>query len=208
MPETEQANYTQTKSMTHQSLKFSLLRDEELMLCVCNGEVAAFDELYYRYGKRLMVYFTRMLNFDRNLAEDALQNLFMKLAETPEKFDNTRSFKTWIFSLASNSCKNYYRHKKIISENYEEIKYLNGTVDDTAFLNTAQKMDSRIFNEMLEEALNALPAEKKEAFILKYQEDKTIAEIALIQNCPEGSVKSRIYYTIKILEEKLKIFKP
>ena len=43
---------------------------------------------------------------------------------------------------------------------------------------------------------------------LKYQEDKTIAEIAVIQNCPEGSVKSRLHYTIKILEEKLKIFNP
>lgn len=194
--------------MTHQSRKFSLLSDEELMFYVRNGEVAAFDELYFRYGKCLLVYFTRMLNFDRNLAEDALQNLFMKLAEAPEKFDTSRSFKTWIFSVASNSCKNYYRQKKIISESHEEIQYLNEKVNDTVFLNTAQKMDARIFRNMLEEALNALPAEKKEAFILKYQEDKSIAEIALIQNCPEGSVKSRIYYTIKILEEKLKLFKP
>ena len=47
----------------------------------------AFDEIYGRYSRRLMVYFTRMLNFDKNLAEDALQDLFLKLAEHPEKFD-------------------------------------------------------------------------------------------------------------------------
>lgn len=188
--------------------KFSIYSDEDLMAYVSQGEVAAFDELYARYGKRLFGYFTRMLNFDRTLAEDALQDLFLKIAEAPEKFDRSRSFKTWIFSVASNSCKNYYRHKKIVSESTEEILHVSGASDDKAFLSCAAKMDASLFRAMLEEVLNGLPAEKKEAFILKYQEEKTIAEIALIQECPEGSVKSRIFYTIRILEEKLKIFNP
>lgn len=188
--------------------KFSLLSDEELMFCLSKGEVLAFDELYHRYSKRLLGYFIRMLNFDKTLAEDALQDLFLKIAEAPEKFDNSRSFKTWIFSVASNSCKNYYRHKKIVSESNDEIKYLTENVSDSAFILTASKMDAVMFRQMLEEVLNELPAEKKEAFILKYQEEKTIAEIALIQGCPEGSVKSRLHYTVKVLEEKLKIFKP
>ncbi len=188
--------------------KFSLLSDEELMFFLSNGEVLAFDELYLRYSKRMLGYYIRMLNFDKDLAEDALQDLFLKIAEAPEKFDNTRSFKTWIFSVASNSCKNYYRRKKIVSESKTEMQYSHQQINDNAFLNAASKMDAVVFREMLEEALNELPAEKKEAFILKYQEEKTIAEIAMIQDCPEGSVKSRLYYTIKVLEEKLKIFKP
>lgn len=188
--------------------KFSLLSDEELMFFLSNGEELAFDEIYERYSKRLLGYFIRMLNFDRELAEDALQDLFLKIAEAPEKFDKSRSFKTWIFSVASNSCKNYYRHKKIVSESKEEIKYINESVNDNAFLNTASKIDAITFRKMLEEILNELSIEKKEAFILKYQEEKTIAEIALIQDCPEGSVKSRLHYTIKVLEEKLQIFKP
>ena len=59
--------------------KFSVLSDEELMLHLCNGEVLAFDEIYYRYSKRLLGYFIRMLNFDKGLAEDALQDLFLKI---------------------------------------------------------------------------------------------------------------------------------
>lgn len=194
--------------MPQNTSKFSIKSDEELMFCLSKGEVLAFDELYFRYSKRLLGYFIRMLNFDKDLAEDALQDLFLKIAESPEKFDSSRSFKTWVFSVASNSCKNYYRHKKIVSECNEEIKYINGNVSDSAFLLSASKMDAVLFRQMLEEVLNDLSAEKKEAFILKYQEDKTIAEIALIQACPEGSVKSRLHYTIKVLEEKLKIFKP
>jgi RNA polymerase sigma-70 factor (ECF subfamily) len=190
----------------HIKNRFQGTTDEELMLYICNGEVKAFDELYSRYSKRLMVYFTRMLNFDRSLAEDALQDLFLKLAEAPEKFDGSRSFKTWVFSVASNSCKNYYRHKKVVDDSKDELKYLQGSLNENAFLQMAGKMDAIEFRKMLDEALDTLAAEKKEAFILKYQEDKSIADIAFIQSCPEGSVKSRLHYTIKLLEEKLKQF--
>ncbi len=188
--------------------KFSIFKDEELMVYIIKGEELAFDEIYQRYSQRLLGYFIRMLNFDKNLAEDALQDLFLKIAEAPEKFDSSRSFKTWVFVVASNSCKNYYRHKKIVYESEGEIKHVAREINESSFIKMAAKMDAVKFKRMLDEVLNQLPAEKKEAFILKYQEDKTNAEIAYIQGCPEGSVKSRLHYTLKILEEKLKIFNP
>ena len=194
--------------MQDKTRKFSIYSDEEPMHYLFKGEELAFRESYFRYGKRLLGYFIRMLNFDKDLADDALQDLFLKIAEAPEKFDRTRSFKTWIFSVASNNCKNYYRHKKIVADSVDELKYMNESVNDSSFLNSASKIDGQVFRNMLEEALNEMALEKKEAFILKYQEEKTISEIALIQGCPEGSVKSRLHYSIKILEEKLKIFKP
>ena len=188
--------------------KFSIYSDEELMFYLNSGEAMAFDELYLRYSKRLMIYFTRMLNFDKDLAEDALQDLFLKIAEHPEKFDRSRSFKTWIFSVASNTCKNFYRHRQVITRSQEEMYHSDRKVNESSFLNLANKLDAMEFRKMLEEILEELPPEKKEVFILKYQEEKSIAEIALIQNCPEGSVKSRLHYTLKILEEKLYIFNP
>jgi RNA polymerase sigma-70 factor, ECF subfamily len=188
--------------------KFSILSDEELMHFISVGEGLAFDEIYKRYSKRLLGYFIRMLNFDKTLAEDALQDVFLKIAEAPEKFDKNRSFKTWVFCVASNYCKNYYRHKKIMNESAEEIKYTGNHIDEHSFVKTASRIDSTLFRKMLEDILNELAPEKKEAFILKYQEEKTISDIAFIQNCPEGSVKSRLHYTLKILEEKLKMFNP
>lgn len=178
------------------------------MFFIGRGEVQAFDELYNRYSKNLLLYFRRMLNFDKELAEDALQDVFLKIAASPEKFDRSRSFKTWIFSVASNSCKNYYRHQKVVNESTKELKYIDGQVNDDGFVAMASKMDTKQFRKMLDETLNEISPEKKEAFILKYQEEKSISEIAAIQNCPEGSVKSRLHYTVKLLEEKLKIFDP
>jgi RNA polymerase sigma-70 factor (ECF subfamily) len=194
--------------MLQKKSRFSVLSDEELMLHLCNGEVSAFDEIYYRYSKQLLGYFIRMLNFDKGLAEDALQDLFLKIAEDPEKFDASRSFKTWIFSIASNSCKNFYRHQKVVNTSKDELNYLGEKVTNDEFLKAASRMDAIEFRRILNEALDELAPEKKEAFILKYQEDKSISDIAFIQNCPEGSVKSRLHYTLKILEEKLKIFNP
>lgn len=188
--------------------RFSIYPDEELMFYLSKGEVMAFDELYSRYSKRLLVYFTRMLNFDKDLAEDALQDLFLKIAEHPDKFDRSRSFKTWVFSVASNTCKNFYRHKKVVTHSQEELYYLDANVNESSFLRLANKLDALEFRKMLEETLDELPPEKKEAFLLKYQEEKSISEIAFIQNCPEGSVKSRLHYTIKLLEERLHIFNP
>lgn len=186
---------------------FGIYKDEELMLLICNGESKAFDELYYRYAKRLMVYFTRMLNFNKNTAKDALQDLFLKIAEAPEKFDRTRSFQTWVYTLASNTCKNYYRHQAVVNK-HAQTMVVEETIDSNQIYESLNKLDALVFNQMLQDVLNEMPPEKKEAFILKYQEEKTIIEIAEIQNCAEGTVKSRIFYTTKVLEEKLKLFNP
>jgi RNA polymerase sigma-70 factor (ECF subfamily) len=188
--------------------RFSVYSDEELMLLITQGEVEAFDAIYYRYSQRLMVYFTRMFNYDRLLAEDALQDLFLKIAESPQKFDRSRSFKTWIYSVASNSCKNHYRHLAVVNNCHKEISYSIREERHDQLSELLSRLDGPKFDQLLNVVLGHLPPEKKEAFLLRYQEEKSISEIALIQNCPEGSVKSRLHYTLKILEDKLKQFNP
>lgn len=188
--------------------KFKVYTDEELMHYIMNGETLAFEELYCRYNKQLLGYFTRMLNYDRKLAEDALQDLFLKIAEAPNKFDHSRSFKTWAYTIASNQCKNFYRHVSIVSQKEEDIRYLNTDVSENEFIARASKLDGVQFNQMLQKALGKLAAEKKEVFILKYQEDKSLEEIAIIQDCAIGTVKSRLHYTLKVLEQELQQFNP
>jgi RNA polymerase sigma-70 factor, ECF subfamily len=186
---------------------FSIYSDEDLMRLISQGKVQAFDELYRRYSERLMVYFVRMLNFNKAHAEDALQDLFMTIVERPSSFDNGRCFKTWIYSVASNTCKNYYRHKDVMKKSENKLQPEKPANDEVFYL-LAARMDAGNFRKVLDEVLNTLSPEKKEVFLLRYQEDRTISEIAEILQCPEGSVKSRLHYTLKILEEKLKLFNP
>ncbi len=193
--------------MHDQLNKFAMYTDEELMHFIINGEEFAFNELYKRYAKKLLGYFTRMLNYDKTMAEDALQDVFLKIAEDPTRFDSSRSFKTWVFTIASNQCKNFYRHQNVINQKHEEIKYLN-SINENDITRIISKLDGLQFQSVLQEILNELPIEKKEAFVLKYQEEKTNEEIADIQECSIGTVKSRLHYTLRTLEEKLIQFNP
>ena len=140
---------------------FSIYTDEELMALINQGKVAAFDELYRRYSQRLMVYFVRMLNSNVALAEDALQDLFLKLVEKPALFDPTRSFKTWIFSVAHNTCKNFYRHQNVVKESSEYLKP-DEPAHQENFYQLAARVDAALFKQLLFDVLNTLPPHKKE----------------------------------------------
>lgn len=184
--------------------EFSIYTDEELMQLIHEKQVAAFDALYARYSRRLMNYFTRMLNDDRALAKDALQDVFLKIVEKPSFFDTGRPFKTWVFSVASNICKNHYRHVEVKRRHDLEIS----DTSDHSYATAGANIDGHSFRMVLDDALREISPEKRDVFLLRYQEDKSLAEISDILGIPVGSVKSRLHYTLRFLEEKLKAFKP
>lgn len=68
--------------------------------------------------------------------------------------------------------------------------------------------DRRIFNEQLKKVLASLTSEQRAAYTLRYEEELSVREIAQILHCPEGTVKSRLYYTLKILQRSLSNYNP
>jgi RNA polymerase sigma-70 factor (ECF subfamily) len=189
-------------------IKFSGMTDQELMLHLQKGEVSAFDELYKRYSKMLLGYFIRMLNYDKPRAQDTLHDVFLKIIEKPELFDRTRSFKSWVYAIAYNTCKNQYKHYEVVKEFNDEIRNTGNLLDEKFLVSAAARMDGIEFKKALGKVLEEIPFDKKTTFVLRYQEDHSITEIAEIMECSEGTVKSRIHYTLKILSEKLKIYDP
>ncbi len=187
---------------------YSLCSDEKLMLLLRGGEASAFDTLYARYSRKLLGYFVRMLNYDREKAQDALQDLFLKIVEHPEAFDSSRNFRPWVYALACNTCKNHYKHITRVKGVHEELRYVANELDERSFLKAAEKIDAIEFRKALDDVLEDLPLEKKTVFVLRFQEDHTLLEIAEITGASEGTVKSRLHYTLKILEERLKRFNP
>ena len=171
--------------------------DEELFNAMCKGISEAFSELYNRYNKRMLYYFYRMLGNDRQLSQDFLQELFYKIIEKPFLFDPKRKFSTWIFSVAHNMCKNEYRSKevrKIMVRNESTDNYFENEPD----LNCKEKIIEAIFEE-----LEAFDESHKTAFLLKYREGFSIEQIGETLNLPFGTIKSRLFYTRKKLQEIL-----
>ena len=83
------------------------------MIMITDGNQAAFGELYDRYSRVMINYFYRMLWKDREKAEDFMHDLFTKIINKPKLYDPNRSFKTWIYSVANNMCKNEYRKQEV-----------------------------------------------------------------------------------------------
>ena len=184
------------------------LSDEALMELIKKGNEHAFDELYKRYSQKALAFFYRMYNNDEEKAQDALQDIFMKIVERPELFDATRKFSSWFFSIAWNMCKNEYKHITIKNSVHAEIRSTGNRHDESFFPKISGKIDGAAFRETLAATLESLPPDKRSAFLLKYQENRSIKEIAEIQSCSEGTVKSRLFYTVKQLAAQLAVFDP
>jgi len=180
------------------------LTDEELMVEIKAGDELAFSEIFERYNKVLINFFFKMLWKDREKAEDFTQDLFMKIIKKPESYDPSRPFKTWFFSVANNMCKNEYRKAEVRAKAAPELKY-SSLKEDT---NRGDKVsDNELFLEELNQELAEMDQVKRSVFIMRFKQGFSIKEISQVLECSEGTVKSRIFYTVKHLNQKLSAFK-
>lgn len=177
--------------------------EAELMLFIKSGNKAAFDELYNRYSQKMLMFFNKMLANDQDKAQDFAHDLFLKIIEKPELYDTSRGFDTWIFTLAYNMCKNEYKKLKIRQEHRKSEQQ---TSDLSIFIN--ETIDKEFYSKQLLMHLQQLDEEHRSIIILRFEEELSVKEIAQIVNCPEGTVKSRIFYTLQALSAKLAVFNP
>jgi RNA polymerase sigma-70 factor (ECF subfamily) len=180
------------------------LSDERLMELASRGDERAFAAIYDRYKGRLYTYFHRMLWHDRERARDMLQELFTKLARKPAAYDASRPFSTWIFSVANNMCKNAYRHHEVVKAAAEHLRHEPDRVESS----DGAGVDHQLFRERLDEELERIDPDHKATFVMRYHQDMAIKEIAAVFGCSEGTVKSRLFYTVKKLAERMKEFNP
>lgn len=167
-----------------------------------NGDSAAFNALYQRYSKRLLHFAYRMLNHDQVVAEDVLHDVFLVIAEKPHLFHVEKTFKPWIFAVTANTCKKQFRLPDFLEA---EEHHFNADESHDLVLDM---LDKPRFKIALKQELQKLKYEHRCTFILRYQEQLSVREIAQIMDCNQGTVKSRIHYTIKRLAEQLAVFNP
>ncbi|MEJ0055040.1 MAG: sigma-70 family RNA polymerase sigma factor [Bacteroidota bacterium] len=165
------------------------------------GDERALAELYGRYAKKLVRYFHRMLWRDENKAQDFLHDLFIKIIEHPQQFNAERKFSTWIYSAAFNMCKNEYRKQNFRNSQPHELP------EDSVVI-IQPDADQQEFQRTLEIVLNHSEENDRNLFILRHELDMPLAQIAIIMDCPEGTIKSRLFYLKKKLALQLQKFNP
>jgi RNA polymerase sigma-70 factor (ECF subfamily) len=173
------------------------LTDEQLMECYLidkNGQGAmAFDHLYFRYARRMIDFFYFSLNNNADKAQDFLHDLFLKVIENRTKFDKNCSFQAWIYRMASNMCKNDFRSHAV------HQKYLDERL--TSPESTLPDNEAEI---SLRTCIKSLDQDQRSLIVLRFKINLTIREMAEIYGCPEGTVKSRLFYAIKELSKLYK----
>ncbi|MDX1912821.1 MAG: sigma-70 family RNA polymerase sigma factor, partial [Saprospiraceae bacterium] len=153
----------------------------------------AFAVLYDRYGPRMYRYFYRMLWRDKEKAADFTQELFLKIIEKPHLFDPERNFRTWLYSLAINLCKNEYRRPQMPEFPRETPDLWDDSLPEW--------IDQAVFDSCLRKGIDNLNEAQRQCFVLRFQEELSVAEIAQIVACPEGTVKSRLHHAVRQLRE-------
>ena len=172
--------------------------DSAVVSAFLNGEERAFQELVERYQTRLLNFIFRTIG-DRERAEDLVQEVFIRVYRHIHRFDRSKKFSTWVYTIASNLAKNELRNR---SRNplvlFQTMKGAAREDDDRPlqFEDTTARPDDlfrkRHLRELVEETVAQLPDHHRQVFVLRELEGKSYEEIAEITDCNLGTVKSRL----------------
>ena len=173
------------------------LDDGALVAEYLAGESRAFDALVDRYQGRLLNFVYRTVG-DRERCEDLVQEAFVRVHRHMARFDQSKKFSTWIYTIASNLGKNELRNR---SRNPLVLftTMTQGWEDDERpleFEDSAMRPDDmyrhRHLRALVEQTVAQLPEHHREVFVLRELEGRSYEEIADITHCNLGTVKSRL----------------
>lgn len=160
-------------------------------------ELVDIERIIYEYGDPLLRLCTIYLK-DRQLAEDAVQETFIKVYQKYGTFNGVAQEKTWIMKIAMNTCKNYMRtswFKRVTTG--VNLETVSEEVVDSAIIEQEQQKQLLI-------EIAGLSYKYKEVILLYYYEEMSTREIAEVLNVKEGSVRVRLQRARERLSIKLK----
>ncbi|NLA88728.1 MAG: RNA polymerase sigma factor RpoE [Alcaligenaceae bacterium] len=182
--------------------------DEALVKRAQAGDKRAFELLVSKYQRRILRLLSRILH-NQSDVEDIAQETFLKAYRALPKFRNESAFYTWLYRIAVNTARNHISSKhnqvfvsdQIESQDGETFSLLDNLTDGET---PETHMHNREIVEALQEAIDDLPEQLRQAIELRELEGLTYEEIATVMDCPVGTVRSRIFRAREALSERLK----
>jgi RNA polymerase sigma-70 factor (ECF subfamily) len=162
--------------------------DRTLALAVAEGDEPALGELYRRHGGPCFSLARRVLA-DRVLAEEVVQEVFLRLWRQPERFDAERgSMRSFLFAQVHGRAVDLLRAETARRAREQRDAFRSATVDD----DLERAVMDLTEGEAVRRALATLSDGEREAIELAYFGGHTYKEVAVLLEQPEGTVKSRI----------------
>ena len=184
--------------------------DEELMLRYKDGDKNAFEMLFRRYEKPVLDFIYRML-IDASAAESLCQETFFRVVKSKKKYKATAQFKTWLFQIALNLCRDRMRrmkHRSHLSLSKAVTAQNDGTIElQDLILDTSpgivENFESGEMESFIKAAIASLPEEEHLVVVMKEYQGMSYSEIAEILDCPIGTLKSHNYRAHQRLKKVL-----
>ncbi len=178
--------------------------DAHLIEAYLKGDYKALDILVGRYLEPVYNFITRYSG-DSSEAQDLTQETFLKAWKNIKKFDRTKSFKTWIFTIARNTTLDWFRKKKSVSLSLFDVEgdvSLADTLVDDELL-PSDVFDNKKLHEIVQKAVAVLSPLYQTVLLLRYEEEFTFQEIATILNESIDTVKSRYRRALEQVKKTL-----
>jgi RNA polymerase sigma-70 factor (ECF subfamily) len=175
------------------------LSDQELMRLVQAGDVSPASEIYDRYSSRIYNFAYRFLR-NSEAAEDATQEVFVKMLKHANQFHGDAKLSTWLFSITANWCRDYLRKADNKAKEAEDVLFQLPAPSEHA---PDRNLERRQDEQRIQKALAALTPEQREAILLSRYQGLSYAEIAQISGCSEGAVKTRVFRAMETLKKAL-----
>ncbi len=167
-----------------------------------DGDADAFDELYSQHAPAIYRLGWAMLQ-QTQAAEDVVQETFLRAHKARRRFDPSRaSFGTWLYQIALNYCRSYLRRKRLLT-----VPWLHhsGELPDVPDHRPSPESYAlrNEYQHLLWEAVQNLSRPLREVITLHYYMELPAVEIAVMLNCPEGTIYSRLHNARRRLAQAL-----
>ncbi len=175
--------------------------DEELMERCRNGDMAAFELIVLRHKDMLFNFIYHFLA-DYHRAQDIAQETFLRVLNNSGKYKSRDRFKTWLYSIAANLCKNELRDRKrhkTLSLEDSALEIENNHI----YLSPDESYEREEITNLVKVAIKSLPDDQRLAIVMREYQDFNYEEIASVLKCSVGAVKSKIHRARQSIKKML-----
>ncbi len=173
------------------------------------GDQTAFNLLVWRWEKPLFN-FTYKYVGDAHLAQDLVQETFIRVLRSIHGYEHRAAFSTWLYRIAINLCKDHFRKKRLPMVSLHD--YYTTSSGDRVYVKDRMadeggRSDEALAASRREELVRRLPAglrdEQRVVILMKEYQGLTFREIAEILEVPEGTVKARLYNGLRTMRKQI-----
>jgi RNA polymerase sigma factor (sigma-70 family) len=181
--------------------------DSDLIRRAVEGDQDAFRNLMGKYQPAIYHLISRMIN-DKTEVHDITQETFVKAFASLKSFNHLYAFSTWLYKIASNTCIDHLRKKKLQTFSIDQTidpdgdDYSYDLPDMTYGADKVIITDQR--SQLVSQAIEALPEKYRSVIVLRHMEEKNYDEIAEILDLPLGTVKAHIFRGRELLYKYLR----